>query len=224
MSGRPGWEAIEGALSELYGGVDPRRWLAEDPWSAGGAEPLDGVYAYACTEPVPHWHYVSFGMSELYEKEWDNPAESGWGFEFTFRLVREDGELRAPQWPVRFLQNLARYVFQSGKRFEPGHTIKSSGPIADDRPESLIHAVGFVVDPELGVLQAPFGRVEFRQLVGLTMTEYRATLGGKLNALLGGMSEQLPMYVTDMGRRSLIPEPKPQASWPRWGGGLRGRA
>ncbi|MEU8900787.1 suppressor of fused domain protein [Nocardia sp. NPDC048505] len=225
MSGRPGWDAIEGVLAELYGGVEPRRWRAEDPWAAGGTEPLDGVNAYSRGGPVPHWHYVSFGMSELYEKEWDNPAESGWGFEFSFRLLRQEGELRAPQWPVTFLQNLARYVYQSGKRFEVGHTIKSSGPIADDRPDSLIHAVGFVQDPELGVLQAPFGRVEFRQMIGLTMTEYRAALGGKLLGLLGGLSDQLlPLHVTDMSRRSLIPEPKPQASWPRWGGGLRGRA
>ncbi|MFC9896837.1 suppressor of fused domain protein [Nocardia sp. NPDC127579] len=223
MSGRPGWDAIEGALGQLYAGVEPRRWRAEDPWASGGAEPLDAVFAYARGGPAPHWHYVSLGMSELYEKEWDNAAESGWGFEFTFRLARREGELRAPHWPVTFLQNLARYVFQSGKRFEPGHTIKSSGSIAAELPDSQIHAVGFVVDAELGAVQGPFGRVEFRQMVGLTMTEYRAALGGKLLGLLGGLSEQLPLYVTDMDRHTLIPEPKPQASWPRWGGGLRGR-
>jgi len=35
---------------------------------------------------VPHWHIVGYGMSELYAKETDDPEESGWGFELTFRV------------------------------------------------------------------------------------------------------------------------------------------
>lgn len=28
---------------------------------------------------VPHWHYVTYGYSELYEKECEDPAVSGYG-------------------------------------------------------------------------------------------------------------------------------------------------
>ncbi|GAJ82136.1 hypothetical protein NBRGN_048_00010, partial [Nocardia brasiliensis NBRC 14402] len=162
--------------------------------------------------------------TELYEKEWDNPAESGWGFELTFRLVRAAADTEPPAWPANFLQNLARYVFQSGKWFEPGHTIKANGPIAADQPDSGIHAVCFTADPELGTIETPHGSMRFLQIVGLTMPEYRAAQGGNTRAVLDQLAPHLPLFVTDTARGSLISEPKPQARWPRWGGGLRGRA
>ncbi|MFI6045888.1 suppressor of fused domain protein [Nocardia sp. NPDC051321] len=224
MSEAPGWNAIDGALRPLYGDIEPFHWATDHRWSLGGPDPLDGISAYSRTEPVPHWHYIGYGMTELYEKEWDNPEKSGWGFEFTFRLVRGPADTEPPVWPANFLQNLARYVFQSGKWFEPGHTIKANGPIAADQPNSGIHAVGFTVDPELGTIETPHGSVRFLQIVGLTMPEYRAAQGGKTLALLEELAPHLPLYVTDVEREPLVPEPKPQAQWPRWGGGLRGRA
>ncbi|MFI6167429.1 suppressor of fused domain protein [Nocardia sp. NPDC051052] len=224
MSEAPGWNAIDGALRPIYGDIEPFHWATDHRWSLGGPDPLDGISAYARTEPVPHWHYISYGMTELYEKEWDNPEQSGWGFEFTFRLVRKPTDTEPPVWPANFLQNLARYVFQSGKWFEPGHTIKANGPIAANQPNSSIHAVSFTVDPELGTIETPHGRMRFLQIVGLTMPEYRAAQGGKTLALLAELAPHLPLYVTDIEREPLVSEPKPQAQWPRWGGGLRGRA
>jgi hypothetical protein len=53
-------------------------------------------------------------MSELYAKEADNPNESGWGFEFTFRVARDTGDTEPPMWAANLLQNLARYVSSSG--------------------------------------------------------------------------------------------------------------
>ncbi|WP_327110570.1 suppressor of fused domain protein [Nocardia sp. NBC_01730] len=223
MSEQPGWDAIDGALRPLYGDIEPFHWAPDHPWSLGGPDPLDGISAYSRTEPVPHWHYVCYGMTELYEKEWDDPEESGWGFEFTFRLVRKADETEPPVWPTNFLQNLARYVFQSGKWFEPGHTIKANGPIATGRAECTIHAVCFAVDPELGGIDTPHGRVRFLQIVGLTMPEYHAAQGGHALELLTRLDPHLPLYVTDIHRDPLVSEPKPQARWPRWGGGLRGR-
>ena len=52
----------------------------------GGQDPLDGLSAYKAESPFPHWHIVTFGFSELYEKESENPDYSGYGFELTFRL------------------------------------------------------------------------------------------------------------------------------------------
>ncbi|WP_068059785.1 suppressor of fused domain protein [Nocardia xishanensis] len=224
MSVGPGRDAIDDVLAQLYGELQPVHWTVGHPWSLGGPDPLEGVSAYPRTDPVPHWHYIGYGMSELGQKEWDDPAVSGWGFEFTFRLAGDPGAAQAPIWPAHFLQDLARYVFQSGKWFEPGHTIKANGPLAADRPDSALEAVGFVTDPELGAIATPNGRVTFLQIVGLTMTEYQAALGGKLLALLDGLAPRLPLFVTDIDRESLVAAPKPQAQWPRWGGGLRGRA
>ena len=66
----------------------------------------------------------SHALSELYAKESDDPEVSGYGFELTFRLAMEPGEVadanaEPPTWALNFLQNLARYVFQSGNVWEP---------------------------------------------------------------------------------------------------------
>lgn len=113
MDGAPGWDAIDGALARIYGDTKPRHWGTVMRWSLGGRDPLDGISAYERADPVPHWHYVSYGMSDLYVKESEDPVESGWGFEFTFRLAREGGGTDPPVWPANLLQNLARYVFTS---------------------------------------------------------------------------------------------------------------
>ena len=39
---------------------------------------------------------------------------SGFGFELTLRLRREDGESSPPTWPAELMQGLARYVFSTG--------------------------------------------------------------------------------------------------------------
>ena len=45
----------------------------------------------------------------------ETDCPSGFGFELTFRLRREPGEIAPPTWPAALLQALARYVFQSGQ-------------------------------------------------------------------------------------------------------------
>ncbi|XP_014670811.1 PREDICTED: suppressor of fused homolog [Priapulus caudatus] len=72
----------------------------------------------------PHWHYVSFGLSDLHGDgrvhESNTTGLSGFGFELTFRLLRESWEVVPPTWPATVLQSLARYVFQSENTFVPG--------------------------------------------------------------------------------------------------------
>lgn len=41
-------------------------------------------------------------------------SPSGFGFELTMRLKREEGEKSPPTWPAAIMQALAKYVFQSG--------------------------------------------------------------------------------------------------------------
>ncbi|NNH68425.1 suppressor of fused domain protein [Nocardia uniformis] len=176
----------------------------KQPWALGGPDPLDGISIYAHGGPVPHWHYVGYGMSELYEKESEDPAVSGWGFEFTVRLLRRPDEAQPPMWPAQLMQKLGRYVFDSGKWFEPGHTMKASGPLATDRPDSAIRAMAFTVDPELGEIDTPHGELRFLQIVGLTMKEYQAALGGNTAAVLDHLARYLPLYVTDVDREALI--------------------
>ncbi|KAG1606612.1 hypothetical protein G6F45_013943 [Rhizopus arrhizus] len=63
--------------------------------------------ASAADAPVPHWHYITYGFSELYAKESSDADASGYGSELTFRLaaVDEPGALcvrqrqRVRGWP-----------------------------------------------------------------------------------------------------------------------------
>ncbi|WP_176611526.1 suppressor of fused domain protein [Actinomadura sp. WMMB 499] len=208
MDESPGWAAIDGALRDVYGDVEPLHWATILKWAVGGSDPLDGISAYPRTEPVPHWHFVSYGMSELYEKESENADESGWGFEFTFRLVRDPADEKPPVWAANMLQNLGRYVFKSGNWFEPGHHMNVNGPIATDRDDSDIRAVAFVLDPELGEIGTPHGSLQFLQVVGLATAEYEAVRQWNSEALMDVLAPRLPLFVTDLDRRSLLEDPE----------------
>ncbi|MEV6280992.1 suppressor of fused domain protein [Nocardia sp. NPDC051832] len=203
MGESAGWTAIDRALQRLYGTVQPFHLGTKQPWSLGGPDPLDGISIFARTEPIPHWHYISYGMSELYAKESPDPDVSGWGFEFTVRVATRRGEPQPPMWPAELLQSLARYVFSTEKWFEAGHTMKAAGPLGGAE-DSAIRAMAFTLDPELGEIETSHGSVEFLQVVGLTLAEYDAARGGNAAAVLAFLANQLPLHVTDIDRGTLI--------------------
>ncbi|WP_238008232.1 suppressor of fused domain protein [Dactylosporangium sp. AC04546] len=205
-SDAPGWDAIDAALERLYPGVEPKHFATLIKWRLGGPDPLDGISYYPRLDPVPHWHIVSYGMTELYEKVSETAEESGWGFEFTFRLRRDPADEDPPIWAANFLQNLARYVFETGNWFEVNHHMDLNGPIALDR-ETLIRAIAFTEDPELGTIETPHGVVQFLQIVGLTPDEYAATQAWSVRDLLDLLAERLPLLVTDLDRGSATDDP-----------------
>ncbi|OWA36928.1 branched-chain alpha-keto acid dehydrogenase subunit E2 [Saccharibacillus sp. O16] len=198
----PGWEAIDAALNKQYAGMEPFHYGTMISYRLGGPDPLDGVSVYKREEPIPHWHYVTYGFTELYEKESENEAYSGFGFELTFRLVAE-GEDQPPVWAINFLQNLARYVFSSGNGFQPGHHLDANGPIEMDR-DTLITAVAFTEDPELGEGESTLGKFRFVQVVGITADELDLIKIWNTTSFLQLAKNRLPLGVTDLNRASLL--------------------
>jgi suppressor of fused len=201
--GTPGWDAIDAALDRLYPGVEPRHLGTMVRWRMGGPDPLDGISIYRRPD---HWHLVSYGMSELYQKESTDPTRSGWGFEFTIRVARNDSD-GEPIWAANLLQNVARYVFQSGNTFEAGHHIDLNGPINLDHPDTRIRAAAFITDPELDLIDTPNGRLEFLQLVGITPDEYEACKSWDTAKVLALIAARVPMLVTDLDRDSVLADP-----------------
>lgn len=63
-------------------------------------------------------------------------------------------------WVCNLIQNLARYVFESGRWFEEHHWIPANGPIKLDTDTDMVGLI-FVRDPELPPTDTPHGRVEF---------------------------------------------------------------
>ncbi|MBS2032278.1 MAG: suppressor of fused domain protein [Deltaproteobacteria bacterium] len=170
----PGWDAIDAALRKLYGDVQPLHWTPSLHAEIGGDDFLQGVSAYRSTfGGRAHWHFVTYGFSELYDKETEDPNVSGFGFEMTVRVLDPDFDDKPPTWVMSMLQNLARYVFRTGNVFEPGHYTTLNGPIALGRKTELV-AAAFVADPQLPEMNTVNGKVKFVQLVGLTQNEYDA--------------------------------------------------
>ncbi|HBP1105774.1 suppressor of fused domain protein [Pseudomonas aeruginosa] len=210
-----GWRAIDAHLTQAYGAQVPRHY-APGPSQRrrmGGDNPLDGcsIYDHA-PDGTLHRHVVSYGMSALYyDEDSAGGTHSGWGFEFTMRVLPcagdpdAQGHAREPMWVLGLMQNLARYVFDSGQWFEAHHFVTAKGPLRLSTDTALT-AVAFAPDPQLGTLATPHGEVAFLQMVGLTEVEYQWLLQEpttqRTEVLLARMRQDDPWLCTDLARRT----------------------
>jgi suppressor of fused-like protein len=204
--GSPGWDAIDEALRPIYGDREPYHVGTTVPFALGGPDPIHGISAYKNIEPRPHWHFVTYGLSELWGKESTDPDVSGFGFELTFRPICNARENKPPNWALNFLQNLGRYVCETGNPFGVGHTLPLNGPI-EQGSATLIQAATFYNDPQLPPMTTPNGRVEFLQIVGLTLDELEAISSWNSTAFLRLRSRYDPLLLTDLARKSWLAEP-----------------
>src|SRR6185295_17010434 len=157
-------------LEPIYGATEPLHWGVLIHARIGGPDFIDGISAYRSQAFTPHWHFITYGFSELYSKESEVPDVSGFGFELTFRLKSPD----APMWALGLLQNLGRYVYQTGNGFEAGHYMDLNSTIALG-VQTDIRAITFVRDPQLPqAIETPNGSVKFLQVVGITLDELQA--------------------------------------------------
>ncbi|KAM7171100.1 suppressor of fused homolog isoform 4-T4 [Macrochelys suwanniensis] len=163
-----------------------------------------------------HWHYVSFGLSDLYgdnrvHEFTGTDGPSGFGFELTFRLKRETGESAPPTWPAELMQGLARYVFQSENTFCSGDHVSWHSPL--DNSESRIQHMLLTEDPQMQPVQTPFGVVNFLQIVGVCTEELHAAQQwngqGILELLRTVPVAGGPWLITDMRRGETIFEIDP---------------
>ncbi|XP_010712942.2 suppressor of fused homolog [Meleagris gallopavo] len=221
----------KGARSQRGAEAGCRRLYPEQPnplqvtailkYWLGGPDPLDYVSMYrnignpALNVPE-HWHYVSFGLSDLYgdnrvHEFTGTDGPSGFGFELTFRLKRETGESAPPTWPAELMQGLARYVFQSENTFCSGDHVSWHSPL--DNSESRIQHMLLTEDPQMQPVQTPFGVVTFLQIVGVCTEELHAAQQwngqGILELLRTVPVAGGPWLITDMRRGETIFEIDP---------------
>jgi hypothetical protein len=196
----PGWDTIDQALKEIYGDQRPQHYAPKIYYSLGGDQPLDGISIYD-DKKSKSYHYVTYGFSELYDKETDDEIVSGYGFELTFRLKYETADEIYPVWPVNLLQNIAKVVFSKGLVFDEYQTL-SSGPIKADSP-TKITCIIFILDPTLGEIDSPNGKFKFLQIFGLTQSEYEG-IKSKTIDRRDFMQEQMrgnALAITDIERK-----------------------
>lgn len=202
----PGWDAIDAVLQSRYGDQEPRHVGYTPP--AAFSHNLQGCSAYRADG---HWHYVTYGLSELYESgPEDDPAYSGWGFELTLRVgAAEPAGTEAPGWPFTVLNQLANYVHGQGRLLADGDWIDLRGPITGhpgvpEAPPTDLVAFVIAVDPELGRIATPNGEVTFLQLVGITESERAAAAAGTTEAVLEAIRHTDPLLATRLDRGPLL--------------------
>ena len=152
--------------------------------------PLEEIVAFASPEPVPHWHYISYGLTELDAKTSDDPTLSGWGFELTMRVAQDGGE-RPMVWPLQFMRWIAMTLWRDQDPFGPGHSfLLPKDMLATYQPH--VHALAFVVDDALGRRTTVHGDMTFLQIVGLHEDEYQLLSRWDANKLLDAIAAVTP--------------------------------
>ncbi|GAA6490908.1 MAG TPA: suppressor of fused domain protein [Candidatus Bariatricus faecipullorum] len=198
-----GWDAITRECERVYPGQkNPKHYGTVINWWLGGNDPLDGISIY---DGGDYWHFVTYGLSELYEKESENPDVSGYGMEFTLKLKKES--CKDEEMEIRcmcgILQTIARITFTKGEIFRPYeylYTGQTQG--IDSRMESGITGFLTIPDSSLQAIETPNGRVEFTEFIGATDAELLAVKNRETD--VKGLYEKLGSDVTDYYRNSVV--------------------
>ena len=195
----PGWDAIDKALNDIYPEQEPKHYAPEVPVNLGGNDPLDGISVYF-DKTNGFYHYITYGLTELHQKESDNKEFSGWGFELTFKLKSNSKLNNTPKWPITLLQQTAKVVFDKGVEFDEFHSL-SSGPITSE--ESSIDGLLFILDNQLGERDSEYGRFKFLQIFGLTEKEFDGITDKTIDRRDLIKEEQVknPLLLTDINRQ-----------------------
>ena len=180
-----GFDAIEKRFKKLYPKQEEIHFHAQVSSRLGGDDPLDGISIF---RGDGYYHFVTFGFSELYEKESDDMEYSGYGFELTFKLkmTEEQKKRKKRDFDIkdRELKNICS-ILQELARYK----------------KSKI--TGFVTTLDMaGEISTPNGKVQFVELVGATDNELKNIDSNKLK--VEELLKKLKTDITDYNRKSII--------------------
>lgn len=212
----PGWRAIDGALAVLYRDAQPHQFASRTPYDLESTTPLPAITVYEAAgegaEPA-HWHYVTYGLSELFEKTSPQADVSGNGYELTFRLPREQtGE--PPRWPLYLLHGIGGAVLSGSAALDTGHVVDLGDPLV---PEALappgaaptaLRGVLCVPDPRLGKIGTPYGSLLFLSLFGVTADEMEALQAWPMKHKVGLVADVAPLAITRPDRTTYRDDPR----------------
>ena len=197
----PGWDAITAAFDALYPGQDsPLHFGCLIPWRLGGPDPLQGISVYDAGDC---FHFVTYGLTDLYEKEGNDPNYSGFGYEFTLKLRKAglEDEMAEQRGIAGILQSLARLTFEKGEQFYPNEYIYTGQETGMDA-RGISRLTGFITaEDEAGTIDTPNGKVDFIKLIGVTDAELKAIMAKTLHVqeLAGRIGD-----LTDYTRESIV--------------------
>lgn len=199
----PGWDAIEKEAERLYPNQkSPKHYASLIKWRFGGPDPLDGISIY---DGGDYWHFVTFGLSELYEKETKDKKWSGYGMEFTFKLKKDnylDEEMEIKSI-CGILQQIAKSTFNNGEIFNPFEYLYTGQTEGIDLKQAS-NITGFITisDPNFQTLNTENGRVDFVEFIGVTDAELKAVINKKIT--VKELYEKIGSDITSYTRTSVI--------------------
>lgn len=198
-----GWDAITNEFDSLYPGqTNPKHYGTLISWDLGGNDPLRGISIY---DSGDSWHFVTYGLSELYEKVSNNKDISGFGMEFTFRLKKDNYENEEAEIKCicGILQSIARITFVNKEVFKPYEYIYSGQTTGIDSLQKS-NITGFITIPDVKAkeLDTPNGKVMFVEFIGVTDKELKAIMNKELN--VKDLYEKLGTDITNYNRNDVI--------------------
>ena len=163
---------------------------------------MDGISVY---DGGDYWHFVTYGLSELYDKESDIEEISGYGMEFTFKLKKDnyENEENEIQCVCGILQSIARITFTKGELFnvyEYLYTGQTTG--IDSKQKSNITGFITVPDDKFKEINTPNGKVCFVEFVGVTDNELKAIHNKEIR--VKELYEKIGTDITNYNRQSVI--------------------
>ena len=198
-----GWDAITEEAERIYPGQkDPKHYGALIKWRLGGPDPLDGISIY---DGGDYWHFVTYGLSELYEKESEDKEWSGYGMEFTFKLKKDkyENEEMEIKCICGLLQQIARITFKNGEIFNPFEYLYTGQTTGIDSKQ-ISNITGFITIPDtkFQTLDTENGRVDFVEFIGVTDAELRALKNKEIT--VKELYEKIGSDITNYNRQSII--------------------
>ncbi len=195
-----GWDAITKVFENIYPGQkEPMHYGTLISWQLGGNDPLDGISIY---DGGDYWHFVTYGLSEIYEKEFEDKEYSGYGMELTLKLKKLNNEKEAAEIKgiCGILQSIARITFTEGELFYPNEYIYTGQTMGMD-VEQQSKITGFITaeDEQAGSIDTPNGKVTFIELIGATDKELKRIMEKelKVSELYSKISNSLTDYSRD---------------------------
>ncbi|PRP93490.1 suppressor of fused domain protein [Enhygromyxa salina] len=210
----PGWDAIDRWVGAHFGGQIPHQFTSRTAYELETQNPLPAVTVWATSAPAG-WLYVTYGLSELFDKTSSDPSVSGFGFELSMRLPAaasvSSGE-RPPAWPLRLLQSIGRHVLSTGASFDSGHAIDLGAslvaPDSDGPQDCALTGLICLPDPLLGKINTAHGSLLFLRLFGVAPRELEILDGLELGDLVACIAELSPFAITDPARASFTEDPE----------------
>ena len=198
-----GWDAITNLCDKIYPNQEnPKHYGTLISWKLGGNDPLKGISIY---DSGDYWHFITYGLSELYEKESAIKDVNGYGMELTFKLKKDnyENEENEIKCICGILQSIARITFTKGEVFnsyEYLYTGQTEG-IDYNRKSNI---TGFITVPndKFHEINTQNGKVNFVEFIGVTDNELKAIQ--KKRITVNELYKKIGSDVTSYNRNSVI--------------------